>query len=223
MTWSLNKLKLLYQATCAKQNSPLSLKEKTQELLLASSSSLLHHEQDSQLSENDLLEFRYYSGHQKYVAPLVLAKSIALKITINATSNKNTTLLAPSPSIDDCLSNTNGNQKLSQYEFITFRISEIKALQLRKGMYFNPDPYVKISIVPNSFTFASSDSYNSTPMSTSSSIINFSNVNTSINSLLYQSRSSIPFGYIRDYKTKVVANTCFPNWKNEVRDLLLSI
>ena len=208
LTWSLNKLKQIYQET----------NERDKQLVANTSEQTLENERD----DNDLLEFRYYGAkHLKDSSePSILAKSISLKIYLN-NSNNNNKNLTPGPSsasyhlttnsINNNLNITNNNNKISSFEFVTFRINEIKATQLRKGMFFNPDPYVKITIVPNSFGFGTSDV--SSSMTTTRSAQFF---NGSPSQVLCQSRSSIPFGYVRDYKTKIVANTCFPNWKNEV-------
>ncbi len=210
LTWSLNKLKQIYQETNERDKQ-----------LVANTSDLT---QENERDDNDILEFRYYGAKnlKDSSEPSILAKSISLKIYFN--NNKNST---PSPSsasyhlttnsinnnlnITNNNNNNNNSNKISPFEFVTFRINEIKATQLRKGMFFNPDPYVKITIVPNSFGFGTSDV--SSSMTTTSSAQFF---NGSPSQMLCQSRSSIPFGYVRDYKTKIVANTCFPNWKNEV-------
>jgi hypothetical protein len=72
------------------------------------------------LDDGDLVEFRYYNGiHNK-----LLAKSNTLKLIIKSGSPNGTN------------------------DFITCSLYDVKAAQLRKGMFFNPDPYVKISIVP---------------------------------------------------------------------------
>jgi hypothetical protein len=202
-------------------STSLSLTEKAQELIARSSQQ--HREKDLEDDSDDQLEFRYYGGkYQKDSDRCLLAKSISLKIIIfqNSFSNPSNHNLPVSLSSNCQNSNSNVNiinnnncNKIKQFEFVTFRINEIKATQLRKGMFFNPDPYVKITIMPNSFNFGTNDV--SPPMSTTGSA-QFSNGNLNSNPVLCQSRSSIPFGYVRDYKTKVIANTCFPNWKNEV-------
>ena len=224
LTWSLHKLKQL-QTTATPTNITTSLNVALSSPLDETNSSSVV------LTETDQLEFRYYSGGggQKCAYGTILARSVTLKVILNQAHTTHTCIYpiksaAPGPSTS---SSCGEPKKMSHYDFITFRLNDIKAAQLRKGMFFNPDPYVKISIVPNSFVFAanscvddaaasSSASATSSPLS-ASSIINFPHgASVTPNSFLFQSRSSIPFGYVRDYKTKVVANTCFPNWKNEV-------
>ncbi len=210
----------MYQEACTNVSTPLSLTEKAQELIARSSQQ--HGEKDLDNDSDDQLEFRYYGGkYQNDSDRCILAKSISLKIIIfqNSISNPSNHNLPVSLS-SNCNNNSNSNlniinnnNKIKQFEFVTFRINEIKATQLRKGMFFNPDPYVKITIMPNSFNFGTNDV--SPPMSTTGSA-QFSNGNVNSNPVLCHSRSSIPFGYVRDYKTKVIANTCFPSWKNEV-------
>jgi hypothetical protein len=75
----------------------------------------------------------------------------------------------------------------------------VKAAQLRKGMFFNPDPYVKIVAIPSSGR-SSSLASSSSSETTSLNLLN-SNSNT--------------YGYIREYKTSAAVNTCFPNWKSD--------
>jgi hypothetical protein len=104
-------------------------------------------------------------------------------------------------------------------EFITFRISDLKAAQLRKGVFFNPDPYLKISIVPNLSSSASIMSSVSSPMN-SPAMAALSGVNASGHK--HHGRSSIFYSYAREYKTFVATNTCFPSWKNEVKVLVFA-
>lgn len=93
------------------------------------------------------------------------------------------------------------------------RQKDIKGAQLRKGVFFNPDPYVKISIVSSN---GSSKASNSTDTSNSVSFNNHSaNINIG-NSSSNPARSSLIYGHSREFKTFSATNTCFPNWKNEV-------
>ena len=80
-------------------------------------------------------------------------------------------------------------------------------------MFFNPDPYVKITIVPSNHSVSSSIS------SSSSSSSAFS---ANLSSSIFSGNSSRPsssmlHGYVREYKTFIATNTCFPVWKNEVK------
>jgi hypothetical protein len=103
----------------------------------------------------------------------------------------------------NCMNNTTDN------ELVTFRISDLKAAQLRKGVFFNPDPYLKISVIPNGGL--------TTPNSTGlfgSPFIILSNPNSNhINNINTITNTT---NYATDYKTYVATNTCFPHWKNEV-------
>lgn len=115
-----------------------------------------------------------------YASDRVVAASVALPV-----------VCAP-PAVDD---------------FITFRISDLRAAQLRKGMFFNPDPYVKITVVAASISAASSSS-----SSSSSSAAN----SADLCQLSLTRAVSTPFyGYAREFKTFAATNTCFPVWKNE--------
>ena len=134
------------------------------------------------LSQDDILEFRYYSG----LAPnQCYAKSIPLKtlLSSNISSNSSSSSSSFDSNINLINSNnntsSNNNNQIRNEEFITFKVSDIKASQLRKGMFFNPDPYVKITVIPACANLARSSSY------------------------------------VREYKTFIATNTCFPNWKNE--------
>lgn len=62
-------------------------------------------------------------------------------------------------------------------------------------MFFNPDPYVKISIVPNQAVLNGI-----APSCSSSTASPVANSKTTTQ---------------RDYKTSSATNTCFPSWKNE--------
>lgn len=129
------------------------------------------------------VEFRYYSGSNPQSC---LAKSVSLKVIF---SGINSLFFDPLAFV---------NQANSE-QFVTFRISDLKAAQLRKGMFFNPDPYIKISVLP------------STDMSTT-----VPNSSQSLDSTLDSFNSQdVLSGYAREYKTFVATNTCFPNWKNE--------
>ncbi len=70
------------------------------------------------------------------------------------------------------------------------------ASQLRKGLFFNPDPYVRISI---------SHCTNGPSTNGSGSVTAGSQA---ISRALF-------YGYARDYKTSTATNTCFPSWKSE--------
>lgn len=121
---------------------------------------------------NDSVEFRYYSGLR---AQHILARSEPLRVEwkSNCSMNKNQT-----------------RATTKSYELITFKISDLKASQLRKGMFFNPDPYVKMSILPNQ------------------SLLNGLAMPTNTSS---KPKTNMP----RYYKTNAATNTCFPNWKHE--------
>lgn len=137
----------------------------------------------SHLLNEPHVEFRYYSGSNSQTC---LARSVSLKVIF--------------PGIDSQFFNplTFINQTNNE-QFVTFRISDLKAAQLRKGMFFNPDPYIKISILP------SSDASITTPNSSQSLDLTSDSFNS----------QEVLSGYAREYKTFVATNTCFPNWKNE--------
>ncbi len=103
----------------------------------------------------------------------------------------------------------------SDEQLLTFRISDLKAAQLRKGVFFNPDPYLKISIISNENTASTNSSSSNSFISPfilvsnqTTNIMNFNNLN-------FTSNSS---DYLTEYKTYVATNTCFPHWKNEVKN-----
>lgn len=148
------------------------------------------------LKEFDHIEFRYYSGLQNLK---VLAKSTTLKLIINDDFNKVNYL----PSI----------QLNSQMEtkFITFKLGDLKAAQLRKGVFFNPDPYLKITIIPD-FNFYSNSGISSNEILSKKSV----NINCNMVNINNSNRTFYLSGYERDFKTHVATNTCFPHWKNEV-------
>lgn len=155
---------------------------------------------------SDQLEFRYYSGTRH----TLLARSISLKLVLDHS------MLPIYPSkmqnktayLQKSFSFTNENSLITNQmpssspsdEFLTFRIYDVKAAQLRKGMFFNPDPYVKIVVIPSSARSSSLASSSSSSETTSLNSFN-SNANT--------------YGYVREYKTAAAVNTCFPNWKSD--------
>ncbi|CAF0857734.1 unnamed protein product [Brachionus calyciflorus] len=144
------------------------------------------------LIDDLLVEFRYYSGLNPNT---YLAKSVSLKIIISPQIRVlDTDFFNPLTFINQ----TNNEQ------FVTFRISDLKAAQLRKGMFFNPDPYVKISIIQNGFPMSGCTPNTSQSLDGTSESVNN---NTNPNDILS--------GYAREYKTFVATNTCFPNWKND--------
>lgn len=147
-----------------------------------------------ELNHNELVEFRYYSGAK---SNQFYANSIALKVIKPNISNTHCESNSSSSSSFESFSlNQNANLSQNEEDFLTFRINELKAAQLRKGMFFNPDPYVKISILSNTQSSLDNHQVNqTTPVSSTT--------------------SALPGSSIREYKTYVATNTCFPNWKNE--------
>lgn len=97
-------------------------------------------------------------------------------------------------------------REASGEEFITFRISDLKAAQLRKGMFFNPDPYVKVTIIPS---VSQSTALNQTQISQSPASLQRTVLTPT------STTQTTLFGYAREYKTFVATNTCFPSWKND--------
>jgi hypothetical protein len=164
---------------------------------------LQHQKNPNLFTNNELVEFRYYSGINK--PHTILARSEQLKINLNVQNpilplnnlNNNNT---PLSRVIKTLNNNNNNNNNS-HEIITFKISDLKASQLRKGMFFNPDPYLKITILPNQAVLNGITS--SSPATTPN---NNNNNNSASKSKNNQQR---------DYKTTAATNTCFPSWKNE--------
>jgi hypothetical protein len=139
------------------------------------------------LEGHESVEFRYYSGIRSHQ---VLARSDPLNLILMFLP---TVFVANHlPIADTNNSPLNRSTKpLASIELITFKISDLKASQLRKGMFFNPDPYVKISIVPNH------------------AVLNGMTASCSANPISNLKNTQ------RDYKTSAATNTCFPSWKNE--------
>lgn len=85
--------------------------------------------------DGELVEFRYYNG----INNRLLAKSSSLKFTRYKNENELITCCITGKLFAN-------NMKI----FLKFlNLKEIKATQLRKGMFFNPDPYVKIFVQTN--------------------------------------------------------------------------
>ncbi|XP_043083090.1 E3 ubiquitin-protein ligase HECW1 isoform X2 [Puntigrus tetrazona] len=76
--------------------------------------------------------FKYYHG-----------LSGALRATTPSVTVQNPSASALKPVISQELPQTLGSRRL-----ISFSLSDIQAVGLKKGMFFNPDPYLKISIQP---------------------------------------------------------------------------
>uniref|UniRef100_A0A8C2GDV7 HECT-type E3 ubiquitin transferase n=1 Tax=Cyprinus carpio TaxID=7962 RepID=A0A8C2GDV7_CYPCA len=76
--------------------------------------------------------FKYYHG-----------LSGALRATTPSVTVRNPSANALKPVISQELPQTLGSRRL-----ISFSLSDIQAVGLKKGMFFNPDPYLKISIQP---------------------------------------------------------------------------
>ncbi|KAM4606558.1 E3 ubiquitin-protein ligase HECW1 [Polymixia lowei] len=76
--------------------------------------------------------FRYYHG-----------VSGALRATTPSVTVKNTCASVLKPVVSPEVNQGLGNRRL-----INFSLSDIQALGLKKGMFFNPDPYLKLSIQP---------------------------------------------------------------------------
>ncbi|XP_026094026.1 E3 ubiquitin-protein ligase HECW1 [Carassius auratus] len=76
--------------------------------------------------------FKYYHG-----------LSGALRATTPSVTVRNPSANALKPVISQELPQTLGSRRL-----ISFSLSDVQAVALKKGMFFNPDPYLKISIQP---------------------------------------------------------------------------
>ncbi|XP_016401747.1 E3 ubiquitin-protein ligase HECW1 [Sinocyclocheilus rhinocerous] len=76
--------------------------------------------------------FKYYHG-----------LSGALRATTPSVTVRNPSANALKPVISQELPQTLGSRRL-----ISFSLSDIQAVSLKKGMFFNPDPYLKIAIQP---------------------------------------------------------------------------
>ncbi|XP_051538688.1 E3 ubiquitin-protein ligase HECW1-like isoform X2 [Myxocyprinus asiaticus] len=76
--------------------------------------------------------FKYYHG-----------LSGALRATTPSVTVRNPSASALKPVIHQDVSQTLGSRRL-----ISFSLSDIQAVGLKKGMFFNPDPYLKIAIQP---------------------------------------------------------------------------
>ncbi|XP_057178960.1 E3 ubiquitin-protein ligase HECW1 isoform X2 [Triplophysa rosa] len=76
--------------------------------------------------------FKYYHG-----------LSGALRATTPSVTVRNPSASALKPVISQDVPQTLGSRRL-----ISFSLSDIQAVGLKKGMFFNPDPYLKISIQP---------------------------------------------------------------------------
>jgi len=184
LTWPLSKIKSVIES------SPN---------LFVNNSSLCQNDCVLTLNEDncDQLEFRYYSGSRN----TLLARSISLKLVLDSSnlSIYPSKIQNKTPYLQKSFSFTTENPSItnqmtsSSDEFLTFRIYDLKAAQLRKGMFFNPDPYVKIVVIPSSAR--------SSPLASAS----LSSETTSLNT----------YGYVREYKTGAAVNTCFPNWKSD--------
>ncbi|XP_036438758.1 E3 ubiquitin-protein ligase HECW1 [Colossoma macropomum] len=76
--------------------------------------------------------FKYYHG-----------VSGALRATTPCVTVKNTSATVLKPVVSQEVTQSLGNRRL-----ISFSLSDIQAVGLKKGMFFNPDPYLKIAIQP---------------------------------------------------------------------------
>ncbi|XP_056307097.1 E3 ubiquitin-protein ligase HECW1 [Danio aesculapii] len=76
--------------------------------------------------------FKYYHG-----------LSGALRATTPSVTVRNTSASALKPVISPDLPQSLGSRRL-----ISFSLSDVQAVGLKKGMFFNPDPYLKISVQP---------------------------------------------------------------------------
>ncbi|KAF7708912.1 E3 ubiquitin-protein ligase HECW1 isoform X3 [Silurus meridionalis] len=76
--------------------------------------------------------FKYYHG-----------VSGALRATTPCVTVRNPSAIVLKPVMTQDVTQSLGNRKL-----ISFSLSDIQALGLKKGMFFNPDPYLKIAIHP---------------------------------------------------------------------------
>ncbi|XP_022529153.2 E3 ubiquitin-protein ligase HECW1 isoform X2 [Astyanax mexicanus] len=76
--------------------------------------------------------FKYYHG-----------VSGALRATTPCVTVKNTSATVLKPVVSQEVTQSLGNRRL-----ISFSLSDIQAMGLKKGMFFNPDPYLKIAIQP---------------------------------------------------------------------------
>ena len=161
---------------------------------------LQHQKNPNLFTNNELIEFRYYSGINK--PHTILARSEQLKINLNVQNSIlpiNNLINNNNTSLSRAIKTLNNSNNNNSHEIITFKISDLKASQLRKGMFFNPDPYLKITILPNQAVLNGI---------TSSSPANTPNNNNN-------SASKSKNNQQRDYKTTAATNTCFPSWKNE--------
>lgn len=225
ITWSLVKLKSLQASATSnssnntKLNSSLTQLNRhltyddhqTSSLNKSASNTLNCSDRDKSLqsgsiNQGDSLEFRYYSGLN-----VLLAQSVPLKVVMSSGHNENSSVGNSSSSSSSSASSfesvstppppptvsnsVQSNKRAPENEFVTFKISDIKASQLRKGMFFNPDPYVKITVIPSAVAASSSSARNLR--------------SNSAMSHHYQ------YGYAREYKTFIATNTCFPTWKND--------
>ncbi|KAI1889018.1 hypothetical protein AGOR_G00174730 [Albula goreensis] len=76
--------------------------------------------------------FKYYHG-----------VSGALRATTPSVTVKNSSAPVYKPITNDEVTQSQGNRRL-----ISFSLSDFQAVGLKKGMFFNPDPYLKIAIQP---------------------------------------------------------------------------
>ncbi|XP_066539264.1 E3 ubiquitin-protein ligase HECW1 [Hoplias malabaricus] len=76
--------------------------------------------------------FKYYHG-----------VSGALRATTPCVTVRNTSATVLKPVVSQEVTQSLGNRRL-----ISFSLSDIQAVGLKKGMFFNPDPYLKIAIQP---------------------------------------------------------------------------
>ncbi|XP_072535486.1 E3 ubiquitin-protein ligase HECW1 isoform X2 [Salminus brasiliensis] len=76
--------------------------------------------------------FKYYHG-----------VSGALRATTPCVTVRNTSATVLKPVVSQEVTQSLGNRRL-----ISFSLSDIQAMGLKKGMFFNPDPYLKIAIQP---------------------------------------------------------------------------
>ena len=101
--------------------------------------------------------------------------------------------------------------------------ADLKASQLRKGLFFNPDPYVKISILSNMFAQSASLASASAVSSPMSSVVSFVKSHVpplqSPSSLSSQGGSHHHHHLSREFKTVTASNTCFPSWKSDVSEI----
>ncbi len=155
------------------------------------------------------IEFRYYNAaplhHPEYKPPHLIACTPPIRVTSAVA------IVGPVPSVDVALSA--GNVTSSSEHTLTLRISDIRAAQLRKGVFFNPDSYVKLTTHSSNgverHQRGATSHRNSHPTRRQRH-------HHSSRFYHHNQYNAVASAFSASFKTSVASNTCFPHWRGEV-------